>query len=295
MAIFYNHGLRPAIESVVGLASDEWPANYANELFRAQNPITGQFSFLTKTIAACDAGLLAGEIRRAFRRTAHAHYAEGLVVLHQIRGTKSSFKHDLEANPYERMNNFLSVEGLSLRNLLFTGKWWIDVGVEISDLEGRCLAWRTDAHTHITQQILEVEPTVAQRLTKPGSSKYSRDLTSHLTSISGCRIEPGVRGRGPHNISFLQLYTTDKSVLYHPIPEYGKFGKFITCMDVLKGKSASFLSKLWTLYFDAIQSNIALARMEVRLELSQAINVFFDLDPAFIRGCLYAVPSEDFW
>ncbi len=77
------------------------------------------------------------------------------------------------------------------------GDWWIDVGLEISSSAKKCLAWRTDSHYHIVQEALEISGLHAARITRPGSSKYIRDMTSHLTSVSGCRISPGVRAQGP--------------------------------------------------------------------------------------------------
>jgi hypothetical protein len=39
---------------------------------------------------------------------------------------------------------------------------------------------------------LQISDSQARCITKLGSSKYSRDIVGHLSTISGCPIEPGV-------------------------------------------------------------------------------------------------------
>lgn len=295
MANFYNYGLLPAIQTVLGSPAGEWPSSYTNEMFRARDTTNGYLKFQTKTIPHDAAAILAENIISALQSSPFPHYADGLAILHQIRGVKTSYKHDLEMPPGEALKNFLRSEHLSFERIKDSGEWWVDVGIEFADLGGQCLAWRTNAHTQIVEHVLNVETHIAKRITTPGSSKYHRDLTSHLTNVSGCRIEPGPRGQGRKKIEYLQLYTTDKSVLYHPVPELGKFGKFLTCTDIIENRWEDFLKSLWSVYYHAIDNNTALARLEVRVGLKEAANILFDLDDDLIRRSLYVIPSEDFW
>lgn len=113
--------------------------------------------------------------------------------------------------------------------------WWIDVGLEINSKKDEgCLAWRTDSHYQ------------ADRLTTPGSSKYTRDMASHLTEVSGCRIAPGFVSNTALSVRYFQAYTTDKSHTYRI--DQGRYGKFITCDRILKGKDKDYLEGVYRLY-----------------------------------------------
>ena len=73
------------------------------------------------------------------------------------------------------------------------------------------------------------------------------DLSAHLTGLSGCRIEPGRRAEGPGEVRYLQMYTTDKSVTYHP--EGRHHGKVLTGKDVLSAKEdPAFCTGLYEAY-----------------------------------------------
>jgi hypothetical protein len=133
----------------------------------------------------------------------------------------------------------------------------------------------------------------AQRLTSVGSSQYARDMTSHLPQISGCRIEPGVQGRGPFEVAYLQLYGTDKSITYRP--DQGHAGKFVTCNDVVKGKANTFIDGLYSLYLNAIDNNNAEARMEVRVPIQFALQILLDMDVDVICQGLVSFPSVEWW
>src|SRR4029077_16246075 len=89
------------------------------------------------------------------------------------------------------------------------GQWWIDVGLEFRSDFGHCLQWRTDCHRFVYHLVSETDVDNATRVTSPGSSKYYRDMVAHLPLVSGCRVTPGIRAAGCHNIKYFQLYTTD--------------------------------------------------------------------------------------
>jgi hypothetical protein len=193
----------------------------------------------------------------------------------------------------QALHEFLTEEHLDRDEIMSTGSWWIDIGVQVISADKDCLAYRTDSHRRIVQEICKITADQATRLTSIGSSKYTRDMTSHLPQISGCRIEPGVRGQGPYEVAYLQLYCTDKSITYRQ--DQGRHGKFITCSDVLSGKADNFINGLYSLYLNAIDNNYAHARMEVRVPVQYATDLLLDLNDDVIRGGLVSFPSVEWW
>lgn len=177
---------------------------------------------------------------------------------------------------------FLQEEHLD-RNAVLTGSsWWIDVGIQVSLDALDCLAWRTDSHSQIVQEICNIDVRNAVRLTSVGSSQYTCDMTSHLPQVSGCRIEPDVQGQGPFQVAYLQLYTTDKAVTYRL--DQGHHSKFITCAD---RKANNFINGLYTTYRNAIDNNYGQARMEVRIPVAFCKDVLVELDRNVI--CLISI------
>lgn len=289
---FYEQGLLPAVQELCEDRSAEWPANYTDEMFRARGR-NGGFSFQTKMIQSWNVERLGSTIRSKLRQ-AGIPWAKGIVFLHQIRGVKDSTFHSVNSHAADQaFNEFCDHESLDRATIMSSGSWWIDVGIQASSVNKDCLAWRSDSHGHIVEEICKVRSSHAQRLTSIGSSQYTRDMTSHLPQVSGCRIEPGVQGRGPYEVAYLQLYCTDKSLTYRQ--DQGHHGKFITCGDIIKGKVDDYITSLYSLYINAMDNNNAHARMEVRVPVRFATMVLLDLDTEVICSGLVSFPSVEWW
>lgn len=294
-AKFYEQGLRPAVQKLAEDQSREWPATYIDEMFRARGR-NGQLNFQTKIIPAWHVRQLGNAIRSSLERNGSS-WSTGLVFLHQIRGVKHSSQHSLtQDSAKESLVDFLRENQLlnhDFSRLTASSRWWIDVGVEIASTDQRCLAWRTDSHRHIVHALLGIDRQNADRITSPGSSQYARDPTSHLTAVSGCRVTPGPRARGSYDLQYLQLYTTDKALIYRP--DQGRFGKFITPADILKGKGIAYAENLYTLYRNAIDNNYSLARVEVRVPLDHGLSVLLDISDDLIRDSLLSFSPNTWW
>ncbi|KAF9472808.1 hypothetical protein BDN70DRAFT_779560, partial [Pholiota conissans] len=291
LVTFYEKGLRPAIESLPGNAAAEWPPSYSAEMFRARGK-NGTLSFQTKTLPDWHVRYLGDAIRDALSEN-NVPWGNGLVFLHQIRGVKSSNGHTpTRIAAYDSLDEFCQNNDLA-PNCHAEGHWWVDVGLEISSQQEECLAWRTDSHFHVVKHVLEISDRSAQRITSIGSSKYIRDLTSHLTSVSGCRISPGVRTQGPHKAAYFQMYSTDKSITYRH--EGSHHGKFLRGQDILKNKADDYCHDLYELYREAATKNYSLARVEVRVPFVEAADVLVDLDIGIIRRGLVAVDPVVWW
>ncbi|KJA13180.1 hypothetical protein HYPSUDRAFT_209763 [Hypholoma sublateritium FD-334 SS-4] len=253
-ATFYEKGFRPAVESLSPAAAAEWPPTYQAELFRARGK-HGTLALQTKTLGKWFVRELGDAIRAALHDN-NVPWGEGLIFLYQIKGVKASNGHRTSAESAKLSLNELFSKNSITQDGIERGDWWIDVGLEISSGGEECLAWRTDHHFHIVKHILSIDTSNAQRITNPGSSKYIRDLTSHLTAVAGCRISPGVRAQGPHEAIYLQMYTTDKSVIYRP--EGTHFGKHLTGKEILDNKVDAYCRGLYDLYTDADTAAIGL-------------------------------------
>jgi hypothetical protein len=288
---FYEKGFRPAVVSLLGASAADWPPNYESEMFRARGH-SGHLSFITKSLPEWHVALLGDKIRENLRFH-DITWAEGLVFLHQIRGVKNTNQHTPYADPSEvALEEWLDRNFLKGEDLLL-GDWWIDVGLQISSDRKDCLAWRTDSHCHVVEEVLDIPNQHAERITSIDSSKYSRDLTSHLTAVSGCRITPGTRAEGPFSTKYLQLYTTDKSLTYRP--DNGHYGKYITCQDVMAGKADSYCEKLYNVYQSAIEDNFSLARVEVRVPIKHATEVLLSLTNRTICKWLVSFSRVEWW
>lgn len=292
-ATFYEKGFRPAVDALCSAAAAEWPPSYQSELFRARGK-RGTLSFQTKTLGAWYVRQLGQEIRNALGDN-DVPWGEGIIFLYQIKGVKGSNGHRTSAQSAK-----LSLDELFAKNAITLegidrGEWWVDVGLEISTGGDECLAWRTDHHFHVVQNVLSINDVQAERITRPGSSKYIRDLTSHLTAVAGCRISPGVRAQGLHEAIYLQLYTTDKAVIYRP--EGTRFGKHLTGKEILDGKADAYCRGLYDLYTDASEKNHGHARVEVRVPYEHAASVLVDIESVrevFVTS-LICVPSIVWW
>ena len=287
---FYEKGFLPAVQDLSPHLAHEWPATYEDEMFRATGR-NGTLSFQSKTMNRMKVAELGTKIRMYLHR-AGVPWWKGIVFLHQVRGVKHSTGHVAD-DANNALRDFLTSLGLDFEDISSNGKWWVDVAIQVSSSDGNCLAWRTDQHTEVVQEICQIDTTRATRITSRGSSKYTRDMTSHLAQVSGCRVRPGVQGRGPYKVVYLQLYCTDKTHTYRL--DQGHHSKYLNCTDIAKGKEEKFLSSLYKLYVNAIDKHSAQARAEVRVPLEFADQVLLDIDADVIYNSLVSFPPVEWW
>lgn len=303
-AIFYEKGLRPAIANLTHITSSEWPATYSDEMFRARGP-NGQLSFCSKVVAEWLVPELGNAIRDALTENG-CTWGTGLVFLHQVRGVKHSSTHGINRESAKQaLEIFLRDNHLTPGQGAEEGeegdeeadgrggeKWWVDAAIEVISNFGNCLAWRTDSHSHIVRRALSISYDEAERITKPGSTLYARDLVSHLTAVSGCRITPG-KAHGLYDAVYMQLYTTDKALIYRP--DGTAHGKYIKTTEIIAGKGPKFVENLIQLYNNAISTCSSHARLEVRVPLEEAHRVLLNFDDALIRESLVSINPKLWW
>lgn len=296
---FYEKGLLPAMQALMPTDATEWPVTYGDEMFRARDA-KGRMTFQTKMVPEHLVKDVGDYLRAAFEAN-DCPWGTGLVFLHQLRGLKTTSQHN-DAFANQALQKFLRDNDLDYDDLTANGCWWVDSAVEVSSvaLHIKSLAWRTDSHYHLVRDLMRLRNQTADRITKPGSSQYTRDMLAHLPSVSGCRIAPGVRARGPYQVRYYQQYTTDKGLTY-TLPTrnayaygYG-FSKQLLVVDVVKGTQSEYIDGLYILYRNAAAVAAAKARLEVRVPLEYADKILLDITPEFIQNALVAFDITVFW
>jgi hypothetical protein len=290
---FYEKGLRPAIELLLPLNIQEWPATYDGELFRAKKH-SGAVAYQTKMIPAEVVPLLVDYICQELMDN-DIEWGDECFILHTIRGTKGASKHSQNEHAAAlALVEYLKRAHIPLESIVRDGQWWIDVGLEFSSAGGYCLQWTTTSHFHMVEETLQISGEHASRVTRLGSSKYNRDIVNHLPAISGCRIEPGVRAEGPYAAAYCQLYVSEKALTYNP--EKGHHGKTITMSEAMGSiQPTSFTTGLYCVFLSARTNISSNARIEVRVPFQHATTVLQRISPQVIRSSLVAFTRDEWW
>jgi len=289
-AIFYEKGMRPTLIDLLKSKGRDLPSTYGGEMWRAQPKNSRKLGFQSRPLTAIDSSRF-GQLLRANLQRNGVPWHDGIVFLHQVRGVKFATGHepDDEETAKDAMNAFYYEFGIDGEKV-DSDHTYFDIGLEVTSTDEQCLAFRTDSHYNFMVDILGISEAEALRLSSIGSSKYSRDLTSLLVEIAGCRIRDV---GGPDLIRYLQLYLTDKGLTY--LMDGGHTGKYVTAHDLLTKDMTTYLQGLYSTYCNAIESSSSNARAEVRVPLSQATSVFVGLDPELFRLYLISVSRSVWW
>ncbi|EKM81398.1 hypothetical protein AGABI1DRAFT_36555 [Agaricus bisporus var. burnettii JB137-S8] len=298
-SFWYTKALRPAIKDLLGEdVASQWPATVTTEEIRARRK-TGQPSVGSRLIPEAAVSRLMDTIRMVLEQNESlkpedVSWASNFFVMHTIRGVKHGYLHSpLYFDGTSCLRKLFSDASLSPHAHL-QGEWWIDVGLEVSSEEGHCLQWVTAAHWKVVKEVLSIDDRDAKRITSLNSSKYSRDLSSHLTAISGFRITPGSRAEGPFGVAYVQAYTTDKTVTYgqdgihhaKSVPAKEAFGSEQPCKSI---------DDIHTIYEAARKDNGSNARLEVRVPYASAIDVLLDPNECILRHALCSFTRDTWW
>ncbi|KAG7445473.1 uncharacterized protein BT62DRAFT_1007231 [Guyanagaster necrorhizus] len=172
---------------------------------------------------------------------------------------------------------------------------FVDVALELSVKEGAVM-WHSDGHAVALQRLLQMHQTEANKWTRFGYYNYKRDTCAHLTSVAGCHITTHTTPLGQFNATFVQMYTTDKCLTYDM--RASNNAKFVTAVNLMKKSKYTyneFLGKLYGVFADAAWHNDVHARIEARVPLANAEDVFADVPVASFLDLVYCVPRQDWW
>ncbi|KAG7093166.1 hypothetical protein E1B28_006855 [Marasmius oreades] len=290
-AEFYEKGLRPSVEAILHGSADDWPATFEAELFRIRKR-SGHMAFGTRIVPPEFLDLLVDELRFQLEQEG-VDWAKDFFFTHTIRGVKMGTWHSLDEDSARMaFMTFLNHSSIPA-GALDQGLWWVDIGIQYRSEENQCLQWTTRSHSKMIRYALGVTQDQADRLSSLGSSRYSRDIVSHLTGISGCRVEPRSWG-GTYEAAYLQLYTTDKQTTYSP--DGFHHAKAITIKEAMDEKiqPVPFIDHLIRSYEDS--SNIAsLARIEVRVPVAFAFQALMNIPSRVVRSSLASFSRETWW
>ncbi len=292
MATWYERGFRPAIEKLLPTFAAEWPATYRTEEIRAGNVGSWGRRSINRDIVQ---GLMHDVHLQALIDPDDAlDWAMDAFVMHTVRGTKLVSFHPTAAGPAaEYLDTFIR-DAKIVGNAFDRGEWYIDVGIQISSKEEMCVQWTTASHHRIVEQALRIPERDAQRITEINSSKYTRDLASHLTAVSGFRIKPGPRAAGRFQVCYLQAYTTDKTVTYHPKGKH--FALHLTSAEALgKHQPTTTVDGIHSIYEGATTANHSSARLEARVPVQFATTVLTQFEHEVMRGCLCLFTKKEWW
>jgi hypothetical protein len=284
-AEIYDDGIIPALTQVAPEDVQNWPPTYKDSLFRARNR-TGTHQFGTKALASWEVDDF---IRRLTESLSQRHdWAREAVFITQIKGVKEAHRH----NPNPRDSDQALTEFLSGIDAS-EGTWFVDVGLEISE-PTKAYQWRTDSHATIIRHTLSVSHQAAIQSTNVSSRNYSRDLSSHILDLAGCRVQLVTeRSQGPHRARYVQLYTTDKAVVYHL--EKGRHSKFMTGYEALNGTPPKFITDLYHAFYNARESLDCAARIEIRVPLQAAKTVLQGIPPEVLERSIVVYPRKVWW
>ncbi|KAF8881110.1 hypothetical protein BD779DRAFT_1445755, partial [Infundibulicybe gibba] len=286
--MWYNEVIYPAVHQVNSESTSSWPPEYSAELFRARTH-GGHIVNSGRGMPASDVRKFSRAIRARLRD--HIPWGGHAFFGVQYRGTKGVSYHGAHSEQYaqQALNIYLKDITIHPNDL-----WYIDIGMEFSKID-HALLWRTDAHHILAADLLKISTEDASQLVRPGRN-CRLDLSSHLTQISGLRVNLPVGGSNAgltETISF-QAYTTDKTLTYHP--ERGQYGKFLTGPMVLNSPGVPvFCENLLGVYTSASEHMDVAARVEVRVPLKNAVSAFLALEDHTITQSLVMFCREIWW
>ncbi|KAF8057086.1 hypothetical protein FPV67DRAFT_1430835 [Lyophyllum atratum] len=299
-AFWYDVCLRPAIKTLLGAdVAREWPATFETECLRASR-IRGYPQWATRLIPREYVRQLATQIRAEVEEAlllieGHGYdWAKNFFILHTVRGTKHTTMHHVDEVSAEFYLSTLIEDAHLAPEIPAGGDWYVDVAIELSSPDAQCLQWVTASHNTLVQQALQIPDLHASRITRMGSSKYVRDPASHLTAVSGFRITPGLHAQGNFEASYIQAYTTDKTVVANK--DAGHHAKHVTLAEAMgPTQPTKNIEALHAIYDAAIHANPSSARLEVRVPYQKAAEVLVEFDDSEIRRCLCSFTPQEWW
>lgn len=275
----YDTIVQPTIATIAPHLAKDWPTTVRVEQFRANNTGRGYQS----SAYIVSVGLLPAFRRELHRRLQqHPTFRYCLFCTH-IQGIKGSTVHDL--SHYEADLAMVKLfDEFDTRQ----GQWWVDVGLELQDGE-RAIVWRKDAAHVLIAYALQVSLDQAGVIAR--SRRFEYDINAHLLEVAGFRVY-FTSPMGEMEATYMQAYTTDKSLTYH------KFGsqhsQNINGTMAMEGFPPKYCTELSVAYEEAREKNVA-ARLEVRLPLHHATNFLVEFDMNTIRQSVLSIHRENFW
>ncbi|KAG8221814.1 hypothetical protein J3R82DRAFT_2152, partial [Butyriboletus roseoflavus] len=226
-------------------------------------------------------------------------YFRDAYFVHELRGWKGATIH----NPFHEPDKVAALDDL-LRclniNAINQDEWQLDVAMELGVL-GHVVAWRTSNHRRLLHHCLPSlsEEEISNLMDRQA---FILDPTMHLKDISGFRCSPGAKGRHDH-VTYIQAYTTEKTMAYQQhqglfteveakaLLSTRSLDKLVQNMD----RMSQVLHQCTGEQNENAEPQDGCARIEVRVRLSDALEVLEIFPMQHLRQSLVAIPSKHWW
>jgi hypothetical protein len=300
MTAIYEKCVRQALLQVAPTNAGHIPVCYQDEKFRVRHGRQAdgriQYSYGTVDVA----GHLVNNFGRILKRLLlrKLDFAKGCFFVHQIRGTRAVSEHDGN-NQEDREQSFTdwvkwaseeeTADDLSV--------WYADVGLEVR-IEDGCLQWRADAHRDLLSFALPgASEQAIQRLCTPHSTRYDKDTSSNIEALAGFRAEPKST-RNNFGVVYVNCYTTDKQIMYHPSANGYRNSKGVTAKSLLNlkdGDKDPIIEGMFEAIHHAQREFDGHARIEMRLPIAHATSAFQRIPDDLLRRSLILYNRETWW
>jgi hypothetical protein len=293
ISLFYNTCLRPSFVSISGHDTSRMHPTYAM-LNDVNHDKRGRLHFSTVDLQAKLLDKFTQELRQQLDK--HDKFRDAYFV-HQFKGLKGRYRHEPEDSNQRRdaMQDFF-LDHLQ-EDKLDPDQWMFDIALEIRD-PGRILQWLTAGHNAILCHLLpSASNEKVEQLIK--SQNYKCDITAQLEAVGGFRAVPFIR-ENPDKISYINIYTTDKSVTYqyheglyrrrkawHLFP--GDIGKLTLDMKKI---SDTFSRCRGESGLEAFEGSV---RMEIRIPLNKVAEALKDIPHALISKTVLSFDCDTLW
>jgi len=284
----YDLAIRAAAQDVLPDTVHDWPTSFKAAQFKDRNHGRG-FTNSGVIISGLRLSELDQQIRYHIETEPVLEWAADYFWGTEIRGVKDAYTHPISTPPAERLRLLESVT----KDIDTTyGTWYVDVGLEFI-LGGQALLWSTDSHSQIMQAAFGIDAREANSIMSK-RSKYFRDVSTHLESLSGFRVvldDNSMNNRV--SAVYGQAYESSKSQTYHP--ENGRYGKTLTLKEAMHGNPPPWCQNLLNLYRDAARNVDVAARIEVRCPLEFAEECLIAFPEDTLRTSLTCYKREIWW
>jgi hypothetical protein len=285
--IVYSRGILPAIDQVANSIAHHFPPSYSSETFRATLRTGAQIQS-TFPISGHDIR----PFSQAFReQMSNVTWGKDLVFCTELRGIKNSTEHDPTQNDanheLEHLFRSFNQGGTNVE-----GDWYVDVALELLHKD-MAVVWRADCYRPIMTELLrfnqcETNQTISKK------RLFEIDINQHLTQVAGFRAICK-KPTGPHEVVYVQAYTTDKALTYQP--ENGNFGKTLSARLAMEGEGEgpSYTNRLLDAYLEARARTDVAARLEVRVPVHHAAHVLLDFPRELYSQTTLVFPRQLWW
>ncbi len=289
---FFETGLYPAIQHLLGEAVLDWPATHCV----AADPRGRE----TRVVPRDAVPQLMNHIRFELQNeTGRRRWGRGTFAMHLLQDTGAeTFDWANEDGAASSLTNFFD-EARILPNAPELGLWYVDVGLRISSKLGRCVQWKTETHPLVFQRALGISRATTKRIIGIGSRRYRTHLVSQLTAVGGFSLVPSTGYSGETGAVFVPAYSTDKYIVYND--DDSENAKLLTMEEVMGSElrkselRISTVDSLLNVYQEARKDQSSVAQLKVRVPYRFAATALLDFDRAILRDCLCLFSRDEWW